>query len=113
MRTAEGLKMGKKRLTVILTCLWAAFAIAAVTSAAVAQGLAADMPCGGTTADGWIAACTAMIESSTLHGRPLAGVYSQRGYAFTLKRNLAQAKKDLDEAIKIDPQFAQAFVNRA
>ena len=81
--------------------------------AAVAQGASADMPCGGTTPEGWIASCTAMIEANTLHGRPLAAVYSQRGFAHTLKRNLAQAQTDLDEAIKIDPQYAKAFADRA
>ncbi len=105
--------MGNRRLFVSLACMWVAFATTAVTSDAVAQGATADKPCAGTTVDGWIAACTALIKAGTLHGRALAAVHSQRGFAYTRKRKLDLAKKDLDQAISIDPDYAQSYIDRA
>ena len=57
--------------------------------------------------------CSAVIESGQVQGGLLAAAYAQRGFVFTLKRNLEQAQKDLDQAIKIAPDYAEAYVNRA
>ncbi len=38
---------------------------------------------------------------------------SPRGYAYTLLRKLPEAEKDLDQAVKINPKSAVAFVDRA
>ena len=65
------------------------------------------------TPDQTIASCTAVIESQTFTGRPLAIAYAQRGFERTIKRSLDEAKRDLDEAIRIDPNLALAYVNRA
>ncbi|MGE5158550.1 MAG: tetratricopeptide repeat protein [Gemmatimonas sp.] len=54
-----------------------------------------------------------MIDSGTLQGQDLAGAYASRGFARTLKRDLAGAESDLDQAIKIAPDDAQAYVDRA
>jgi tetratricopeptide (TPR) repeat protein len=65
------------------------------------------------TLDDAIAACSAVIDSGSLTGRPLAEAYAQRGFHRTAKRRLTEAEADLDEAIKIDPDYAQAYANRA
>ena len=65
------------------------------------------------TPDDTIASCSALIEAGTLKGRELAAAYAERGFARTLKRSLAEAETDLNEAVKIDPDFAPAYVDRA
>src|SRR6202158_1919719 len=69
--------------------------------------------CKQDTPDETIASCSQVIDSGTVSGRPLAAAYAQRGFARTLKRSLTEAEADLDEAIKIDPKFADAYANRA
>src|SRR3984893_18308918 len=66
-----------------------------------------------TNPDDTIASCSAVIDSGSLSGRALAAASSQRGYARTLRRSLADAETDLDQAIKIDPDYAEAYANRA
>ena len=65
------------------------------------------------TPDATIASCSALIDSASVSGRRLAAAYAQRGYARTLKRSLTEAESDLDQAIKIDPDYAEAYANRA
>ena len=57
---------------------------------AAAQTADPQQLCGGpqTTADDWVKGCSAIIDSGQAHGRELAAAYAQRGFAFTLKRNL-------------------------
>jgi tetratricopeptide (TPR) repeat protein len=66
-----------------------------------------------TSAEVRVKACSAVIESGQVQGGLLAAAYAQRGFIFTLKRNLEQAQKDLDQAIKIAPDYAEAYINRA
>jgi tetratricopeptide (TPR) repeat protein len=66
-----------------------------------------------STVDDRVKGCSAVIDSRQVHGRELAAAYAQRGFAFTLKRALDQAQKDLDQAIKIAPDYAPGYVNRA
>jgi tetratricopeptide (TPR) repeat protein len=82
---------------------------------AAAQTADPQQLCGGsqTTADDWVKGCSAIIDSGQAHGRDLAAAYAQRGFAFTLKRNLDQAQKDLDQAINLAPDYAPGYVNRA
>lgn len=107
--------MGAKRLTVILACICAGLSVPALPSIVLAQTGDVKPQCGGpnTSADDWIAGCSAIIAAGTASGRELAAAYAQRGFAFTLKRNLGQAETDLDQAVKIDPSYAPGFVNRA
>lgn len=63
--------------------------------------------------DDTIASCSALIDSGSVSGRQLAAAYAQRGFARTLKRSLTHAEADLDQAIKIDPDYAEAWANRA
>ena len=110
-------------------CVAAALAIAcAVLSPGVAQaeGPAEATPeaaqavdprqlCYGaeSSADERVSSCSAVIESGKVQGTMLAAAYAKRGFIFTLKRNLEQAQKDLDQAVKIAPDYAEAYVNRA
>jgi tetratricopeptide (TPR) repeat protein len=66
-----------------------------------------------TSAEVRVKACSAVIESGQVQGGLLAAAYAQRGFIFTLKRNLEQAQKDLDQAIMIAPDYAEAYINRA
>jgi len=65
------------------------------------------------TMDDIVQNCSAAISSGSLSGRELAAVYAERGFALTVKRGLTDAESDLDEAVKIDPEFAVAYSNRA
>jgi hypothetical protein len=55
------------------------------------------------TLDETIASCSAVIEAGSVSGRELAAAYAQRGFARTLKRDLAKAETDLNEAVKLAP----------
>jgi tetratricopeptide (TPR) repeat protein len=66
-----------------------------------------------STVDDQVKGCSAIIDAGQVRGRELAAAYAQRGLAFTLKRNLDGAKNDLDQAIKIAPDYAPAYINRA
>jgi tetratricopeptide (TPR) repeat protein len=66
-----------------------------------------------STLDERLSGCTAMIESGKAQGSMLAAAYAQRGFVFTLRRNLEQAHKDLDQAVKIAPDYTEAYINRA
>src|SRR4051794_36825510 len=71
-------------------------------------------PCGGGRGapDQRGAACTAVIDGKTERGRRLAGAYCTRGHGLTENRALDRALADLDEAVRLDPEFACAYTNR-
>src|SRR5690242_749230 len=69
--------------------------------------------CNQSTPEETITSCSARIDSGKVTGRALAAAYAQRGFAETLKRKLAEAEADLDQAIKIAPDLADAYANRA
>ena len=97
--------------------LVAAIILVVPVQSRVAQAQTADPQqlCEGpqSTVDDRVKGCSAIIDAGQVRGRELAAAYAQRGFAFTLTRNLDQAKNDLDQAIKIAPDYAQAYVNRA
>lgn len=53
-----------------------------------------------------IATCTALIESGRLSGKNLADAFYHRGRALQDEKQLAQALKDFDEVIRLDPRGA-------
>ena len=61
-----------------------------------------------TSPDERVKGCSPVIESGQTQGSLLAAAYAQRGFIFTLRRNLEQAQKDLDQAVKIAPDYAEA-----
>ena len=94
--------------------LVAAIILVVPVQSRVAQAQTADPQqlCEGpqSTVDDRVKGCSV---AGQVRGRELAAAYAQRGFALTLTRNLDQAKNDLDQAIKIAPDYAQAYVNRA
>jgi tetratricopeptide (TPR) repeat protein len=62
--------------------------------------------------DAGIRACTNIINSGREKGRNLAIAYNNRGDAFWVKNDNDKAFADYDQAIKIDPKYATAYVNR-
>jgi tetratricopeptide (TPR) repeat protein len=126
MKQAAHLATGYRGHRVALHYATLAFAAALLSSAAPAQVLAESTSveepaidpqqlCQGaeSTVDQHVTGCSAVIESGKLKGRELAAAYAQRGFALTIKRNLEQAQKDLDQAVKLAPDYPVAYVNRA
>jgi tetratricopeptide (TPR) repeat protein len=63
-------------------------------------------------ADMKISGCTAVILSGELTGKSLGVVFNLRGQAYASKRELDHAIEDYDQAIRLYPQFVEAFINR-
>jgi tetratricopeptide (TPR) repeat protein len=88
-------------------------ALVLATIAATASAAANDKDaCYKESGDVAIAACNRAITSSSYNGRDLAGLYINRGYEYKQKKDYDHAIQDYDQAIKINPNFAQAFNNR-
>jgi len=65
-----------------------------------------------STADVPIEGCTAVIKTGDKILRNLATAYNNRGVAYRVKANYAQAIDDFNEAIRLVPDNANAFNNR-
>lgn len=59
-----------------------------------------------------IAGCTAVIQQGHLAGKDLANAYFNRGLAHSLKREYDPAIADLSQAVKLEPNDAEAFDER-
>ena len=59
-----------------------------------------------------IAACTRLIESGQFTSRNLAIFHYDRGIAHKNKKDFDQALRDYSEAIRLDPNYAHAYLNR-
>ena len=59
-----------------------------------------------------VSACTGVIEAGTETGHRLAAAYCNRGHGLTEQRQLELALNDLDEALKLDPDYPCAYSNR-
>ena len=57
--------------------------------------------------DDAIAACTRAIASGQYTADNAAALYTSRAIAYGAKRQYDRATQDFDEAIRLDPQFAQ------
>ena len=71
--------------------------------------------CTGKSDSGWdtqIAACTAVIKASKGQGKDLASAFGNRGNAYFAEAQYDRAIQDLDQAIKLDPTYAEAFNDR-
>src|SRR5450759_4296412 len=65
-----------------------------------------------STPDLPIEGCTAVIETGNQVLRRLAAAYNNRGVAYRVKANYAQAIDDFNEAVRLEPKNANAFNNR-
>src|SRR5258707_5821265 len=71
--------------------------------------------CTGNPDPDWdtqIAACTDAIKAGKGQGKGLAWAFGNRGNAYFGKAQYDRAIQDLDQAIKLDPDYAAAFSNR-
>ncbi len=78
--------------------------------------------CGGAAAeedvsaygsgDAAIADCTKAIQSGRFAGHALALKFANRGVEWRLKGDIERAISDYDEAIRLDPKYADAYYNR-
>src|SRR5262249_1621776 len=59
-----------------------------------------------------ISGCTAAIQSGRWSGKRLATAFLNRATAYDEKKDDDRAIADLNEAIRLNPQFAGAFNNR-
>src|SRR6266851_4232870 len=69
--------------------------------------------CRSATGDAAIAACIRAISSGKFKDRNLAAAYDKRGVELDRKSELDSAIADYDEALRVDPNFVVAYVNRA
>ena len=104
----------------IALCRAIAFCGALLAIACAASGASADdaTACAEVSylKDVAIPACTRLIESGNLRGADLARVYSYRGRArlwASNPRDFDPAMADHDEAVRLAPGLASAYVNRA
>jgi tetratricopeptide (TPR) repeat protein len=68
--------------------------------------------CQDETGDAAIAACTRIIESGEMTGGDQAVNYHNRGEVYQIKREFGRARADHNEALRLDPKYAEAFVGR-
>src|SRR5476649_3093819 len=91
---------------IALGCAWSASAQAqareARTCATQSEDLAAQR----------IAACSRLLESGQLRGKPQGVAYGLRGLAFLDRGDIAHAIADLNRAVELAPNFAPAYQNR-
>lgn len=86
---------------------------AALLVIAVAERAAAEEDlCAYGSGDAAIADCTRAIQSGRYRGHELALRFSNRGVEWRLKQDYARAISDYDEAIRLDPKYADAYYNR-
>src|SRR5271167_3173193 len=60
-----------------------------------------------------VRSCTAVIESGRWSGKDLTDAFHNRGRAYLIQRDYDRAIQDFNNAIRVNPQFAPAFDNRA
>src|SRR3569833_1354704 len=65
-----------------------------------------------TLADQRIAACTKLLQSGRLKGKPLGVTYGLRGLAYLDRGDVPHAISDLNTAVQLAPDFAPAYQNR-
>lgn len=91
-----------------------ALALAWISAPALAGSLDPDLAtCAKKSGDEALAACTAAIKSGKWSGADLAITYYNRGIHNQKRQEYVLAIADYTEAIRINPQFVDAYENRA
>src|SRR5688572_7410829 len=109
-RFAYGRTRMKRSAGVIVTLAL----VVGASALARAQGAASYNDCFGEDNERRISGCTALIESGLVANQAeIAGIYSRRALAFSLKGDYGTAIRDYDVAIQMQPNFAVALNNRA
>ncbi len=87
----------------------------ALCAAAPARAQNAAQTCGDANAspDQTIAACSQLIASGKVTGNSLAIVYNNRGVGYLDKRQLDDAVADFSQALRADPNYVPALLDRA
>jgi tetratricopeptide (TPR) repeat protein len=88
-----------------------AFAVLVLVPRLAAADDVAD--CAKETGEDAIAACTRRIESGEVKAHELAVMLDHRGLAVRRKGDIDRAIADFDEAIRLDPNFAEPVFRRA
>ena len=92
----------------ILCVLAAGLLIAGALFSALPAAAGDDKTCTDSLrSEAAIAACTRAIVSGQYTGRNMAAFYTSRALAYAAKSQFDRAVQDFDEAIRLDPQFAQ------
>ena len=68
--------------------------------------------CAGSDPDGAVAACTAIVASGRESSANLAVAHYNRGIAYRHKRAFARAIADGSRAIRLRPDYIEAYVER-
>jgi lipoprotein NlpI len=91
-----------------------AFVWLAATVSALPVSAAADdwQSCADEWADFAVEACTKAINAGKYSGHELAVLYVNRGLAYEDVADLDRATDDFTEAIRVDPNYADAFYHR-
>ncbi|MGB7620227.1 MAG: tetratricopeptide repeat protein, partial [Pseudolabrys sp.] len=106
---------GRTRVSVLLRGIGGAVALAAMVVSAVAQLSPHWQACTGNPGIDWdqqIKSCTALIQSGTELKENVAIAYYNRALAYENKDDYARAVADYDEALRLNPNDADALLYR-
>ena len=103
------------RVSVVLRGIGGAVALAAMMMSAMAQLSPHWQACTGNPGIDWdqqIKSCTALIQSGTESKENVAIAYYNRALAYENKDDYTRAIADYDEALRLDPNDADALLYR-